>query len=329
MKDLLDTFNKELNYNKYFNQDIVCFLDIETTGFSRKKNFIYLIGIQYYSQSTKNWSIRQLFAENINEEKDILLEFIKLISNYKKIITYNGDRFDIPFINSRLLLLGIPYLINKDLSLDIYKVVKENNIFLSLNSLKLKSLEESLGLYREDLYSGKDCINFYYDYIKSHNDDSFNKIIQHNYEDLYYMIDILKIFDIIKEIKSFSFNYNEIIFSITINSIELSGEQLMVLGQLSDSLDNEIIHYDKDFNFSLKKTREFKFSIDCSLGLVSHTEKAYYIDKNNLVLPIDIPDNTKYNLSNRFLLLKVEKTFCIENIKNLTRAILNQTLKQY
>lgn len=329
MKDLLYTFEKDLDYHKYFKQENICFLDIETTGFSRNKNIIYLIGIQYYNQSINNWSIRQLFAESINEEKEILLKFIELLSDFDKIITFNGDAFDLPFINSRLEILDIPYVLDKARSFDLYKIIKNNNAFLGLNSLKLESLEEYLGLYRKDLYSGKDCIGFYFDYINSLNKESLEKIIQHNYDDLYYMIDILKILDIIKDKKSFYIPHNGENLNIFIESIKILDDKLIACGIFPNPLDNEIIHYDMNFFFSLDINKRFKLSIDCSLGLISPTEKGYYIDKKNLVLAMDIIDNTRHNLPSRFLLLKVENDYCIENIKNLIKVISKEILRQY
>lgn len=329
MKDLIYTFKRDFDYYKYFNDSNICFVDIETTGFSRSKNFVYLIGLLNYDKKKDIWTLRQLFADSRKEERDILLEFNRLISNYDKIITYNGDGFDIPFINERLKFLDIPYTLSVDKSLDLYKIVKENNPLLGLDSLKLKSLEEYLGLYRDDLYNGKDCIGFYFDYIKSGNEESFNRIIQHNYDDLYYMIDILKIFDIIDEIKSFEINYRGNSFGIIIDNLFIDEEQLIVSGDLSDSLGVEFIHYDKEFNFSIKNDNRFEFSIDCSLGLVSPDEKAYYVDKKNLVLSNDIIDNTKYDLSDRILLLKVKRIYCIENIKTLIKSLVDEALVQY
>lgn len=59
--------------SSYTNGRIPCFFDIETTGLSPKANYVYLIGS--LSRSDGNWKFRQWFAENIDEEPEILRLF--------------------------------------------------------------------------------------------------------------------------------------------------------------------------------------------------------------------------------------------------------------
>ena len=85
--------NKSLNTSKYFTEKNICFLDIETTGLSRKYNQIYLIGIIYYEEDN-GWKLMQFFAKDLEEEKVLLEKFNAVILNFNLIVNYNGNTFD-------------------------------------------------------------------------------------------------------------------------------------------------------------------------------------------------------------------------------------------
>ncbi len=328
MKEIEVKFIRDFDYDIFFDKTNICFIDIETTGFNRSKNLIYLIGILSFSRNNRKWCLKQFFAENLNEEKEILLRVSEILPHFDKIITFNGDAFDIPYINYRLSLAKIPYEIDINKSLDIYKIVKENKQYLELDSLKLKSLEQYLGLFREDIYTGKDCIGFYYKYIKSKDKSLFNNILQHNYDDLYYMIDIIKIFDIIYDKKSVMINYKENEIKLLIETMDFIGDQLHIKGNILSDINLQLFHYDSEFNYTLNQ-KDFEFIIDCYPGLVSPTERGYYVNQNNLVLSNLIIDSTKYKLPREIILLKVENKLCVENIKSIMKAVISDSIKQY
>ena len=68
----------------------IAFLDIETTGLSQDTDVITLIGL-FDGQDTK------VFIRGIN-----LGDFTQEIRKYPLIVTFNGKRFDIPFIRRTL-----------------------------------------------------------------------------------------------------------------------------------------------------------------------------------------------------------------------------------
>ena len=55
-----------------------------------------------------------------------------------------------------------------------------------------KSLEEFLGLYREDKYDGGTLIRFYYDYINSRDEKILHLLFLHNEEDLLGMLKVVE-----------------------------------------------------------------------------------------------------------------------------------------
>ena len=60
--------------------DKALFIDIETTGFTARSSYLYLIGCAYYQDGC--WNVRQWFAENYNEETAILDAFFDFATQY-------------------------------------------------------------------------------------------------------------------------------------------------------------------------------------------------------------------------------------------------------
>ena len=171
--------------------------DIETTGLSPKYCKVILIGILY--NLNNKTIIKQFFAENEDDENKLLLEFINEIKNFENHITFNGLTFDIPFLNSRFDKHNINYTLSKDKDIDILKLIKPFKEKLSLPDCKLKTLEKYLGIYREDTISGKESVDLYNEYLSSKCNNLKDKILLHNYEDIYYLGKIFKIKDILHD----------------------------------------------------------------------------------------------------------------------------------
>jgi len=76
-------------------QSIEAYLDIETTGLSWLDSEITVVGL--YLVNTRESKMVQLVGKQITT--DNLLEIVRGTS---RIYTYNGSRFDIPFINESL-----------------------------------------------------------------------------------------------------------------------------------------------------------------------------------------------------------------------------------
>lgn len=72
------------------------FYDIETTGLSRNSTYLYLIGAVGIEDET--WNFYQWMAENASEEETILRIFSQFLQQCDLLISYNGDRFDQPYL---------------------------------------------------------------------------------------------------------------------------------------------------------------------------------------------------------------------------------------
>lgn len=187
---------------------ISIFLDIETTGFSRVKSMIYLIGCGSLEKNTMH--ITQWFNNDGKSEKEMLLSFLNYLesccsSDFSKLnlITFNGERFDLPFLKEHFSMHGIVTNVLDDIvSLDLYRMLLPFQKAFGLKQGKQKNWEDFMGIGREDLYDGGQLISLYKTYLLKPEDDLLQFLLLHNYEDILGMgrISSLSIYDAIFQI---------------------------------------------------------------------------------------------------------------------------------
>lgn len=158
------------------------FFDIETTGFSGDCCQVYLIGCTCFLRG--GWNLIQWFADTRDSEKEILTAFFTFLKDFTVLVHFNGDGFDIPFLLKRCQALGLPYDFSGLTSMDIYKRIRPLRKILGLDSLKQKSIERFLGIFRQDPYSGGQLIEVYEDYLNTREDALYQMLMLHNREDL-------------------------------------------------------------------------------------------------------------------------------------------------
>ena len=148
-------FEKFRNYAVY--------LDIETTGLSPFYDDITVIGL---FDGTEEKAF--VMGDNLHE-------FADRISPYKMIITFNGARFDLPFIRQAL-----------NISLDQIHI----DLMYPLKRLGyaggLKKIESALGIYRTyDLkdVDGFEAVRLWYAYKRNDDKAALDKLVKYNLED--------------------------------------------------------------------------------------------------------------------------------------------------
>lgn len=194
MKTLNYLFNDlQLNYDLSVLAplDKILFLDIETTGFSPKSSFVYLIGASYYQDDC--WKGIQWFAEREMEEAQIIDCFFQFAQNYHTLIHFNGNQFDLPFLKGRIEHLQLSFSFDAFTGIDLYKRIFPYKQFLQLESCKQKALEAFLGLNREDQLSGGELIGVYKEYSNDPFAELLEPILLHNRDDLKGMLKIVPI----------------------------------------------------------------------------------------------------------------------------------------
>ena len=175
-----------------FPKDTLLF-DIETTGLSADTSYVYLIGVIYVEH--EQLILKQWFCDNYSEEKELLLTFKEVISSFSCLIHYNGTGFDIPYLNKKWKRYCIPQQIVAEETIDIYKLLLPFKKHTSFTDFKQKTLEQSAGFHRTDIFSGKDLTELYTAYTGKYQlatltgntkeaDQLRQSILLHNHDDL-------------------------------------------------------------------------------------------------------------------------------------------------
>ena len=89
------------------------YIDIETTGLSRNYSDLTVIGIALENGS--KCRVIQLLENDIHEAK-----LLKILKGVDEIYSYNGSRFDLPFIKTKLGIDLNDYFRHTDLMYDYW-----------------------------------------------------------------------------------------------------------------------------------------------------------------------------------------------------------------
>jgi hypothetical protein len=188
----------DLDVSFCFNVEDLLFLDIETLGLY--DNAIIIVGIGFFKN--RNFKIHLFFARSLEEEIAIC-EHLKdiILPNFKCFVSYNGKRFDIPYIANRFLYYfdknpmitekDTPYEISntKFHHIDLYHICRRR--FRGMfERYTLTNIEEQLlNIRRENELPSRMVPICYKKYQKNPNRyiGLIKECIEHNYYDVYSM----------------------------------------------------------------------------------------------------------------------------------------------
>ena len=145
------------------------YIDIETTGLSRRFADLAVIGIALEKNGL--CEVVQLFDAELSDEK-----LITALQGVDELYSYNGSRFDLPFIRAKL-------------GVDLKKCFKHTDLMYDCwrNKLKggLKAVEIKLGINRnlKDV-NGYEAVKLWYEYANNHNRQALATLLEYNREDI-------------------------------------------------------------------------------------------------------------------------------------------------
>jgi uncharacterized protein YprB with RNaseH-like and TPR domain len=145
------------------------YLDIETTGMSPCGCDLTVIGIGL--ERDREVELVQLIEEDLYEAR-----LLQVLDGVDELYTYNGSRFDLPFIRTRLLVDLGQCFNHRDLMYDCWR-----------HGLKggLKAVEAKVGIDRrlKDV-DGWVAVQLWWDYVSKGNQQSLEILLAYNAEDV-------------------------------------------------------------------------------------------------------------------------------------------------
>lgn len=297
---------KKRYYPENLNNDEII-LDIETTGLDSRRDQLVLLGFIKY-ENDKCYII-QYFAEDNSEEKR-LLEIYLMMIEAKKVITYNGDKFDIPFLNMRLdyhkLLPVFPE------TLDIYKLISRHRKYFVFESMKLMDIEKSIGIFRNDPSRYKVISKLTEDIQKR---DRPKPIMIHNENDIIATEKLANIGDYFK--RELSKKIKNI--TITIKSIWINNDICQIK---LESLEKLAESYFQANNYELKTLEnEVEINIQVLYGRFDG-ENSGHVALNIF----ELENQSQMSVDPNLLIIRENYLYNYKNILNLSKKIIENHL---
>ncbi len=145
------------------------YLDIETTGLSRRHCDLTVVGVATFRGTEQQ--VGQVVGDQIRADS-----VLSLLAGVDEVYTYNGSRFDLPFIRAKL-------------DLDVKTCVRHTDLMYHCwrHDLKggLKVVEARLGIRRQltDV-DGLMAVRLWWDYVNNANTQALRTLLDYNKEDV-------------------------------------------------------------------------------------------------------------------------------------------------
>jgi uncharacterized protein YprB with RNaseH-like and TPR domain len=145
------------------------YLDIETTGFSRNYYDITVVGAAVERKG--QLELTQLIGSRITKSG-----LLRVLKGVDEIYTYNGSRFDLPFIETRIGINLKGKFCHRDLMYDCWKKKLKGG---------LKAVERRLRIKRKltDI-DGYMAVRLWWDYVNNNDRESLQTLLKYNAEDV-------------------------------------------------------------------------------------------------------------------------------------------------
>ena len=167
----------------------ICYLDLETTGLSMTP--LFLVGLMY--SSGDDLVVDQLFARDYTEERAVLVHAAETLKRFNVLVTFNGVRFDVPFLEERMVYAGLEFAgtsVHVDLLPIARRVLKKRT-----PNHKLQTLERYLcNRKRVGDVPGSKIPGVYHEYVRTRDAGDIAGVFHHNRLDLLTMLQLVTVF---------------------------------------------------------------------------------------------------------------------------------------
>jgi uncharacterized protein YprB with RNaseH-like and TPR domain len=145
------------------------YLDIETTGLSPIGCDITVVGIHLCNGDTAECV--QLVGRDVTS-----YGILEVLEGVDIIYTYNGSRFDLPFINARLGIDLEEMFVHRDLMYDCWRYNLKGG---------LKAVERQLGINRDVRgVDGFEAVRLWWRYVDTFDLEALDTLLAYNKEDV-------------------------------------------------------------------------------------------------------------------------------------------------
>lgn len=295
-------------YGKNLKKD-ECILDIETTGLDPKRDKLVVLGLIYFNYEKNKFYIDQYFSKN-DEEENRLLQIYKEKIKDKKLITYNGEIFDLPFLNIRLIENKLDPVFPENI--DLYKFIKSKSKLIKFESMKLSEIEKIVGIERNDPSRYK---------VISKLDEKFKNrnnpwpILIHNKNDLIATEAISNLDDLINDKLSFEISD----YKIHLDSAYID-KDIGYFEFFSDKNLKSSLFQGENYSF-LIKDKLIKLKIMVLYGKLSKNSSGF-VTVNNF----NFENKGKYKINKNLISIMEDGIYSCENILNIMKFLIEKNL---
>ena len=147
------------------------YLDIETTGLYPGDSYITVIGIYIVDEESGGEKVVQLVGDDACEAN-----LLEALEGVEKIYTYNGSRFDLPFIHSKIDVNLEAVFAHHDLMFDCWRC----RLFGGF-----KAVEVRLGIERElKGVNGFEAVILWERYKRDKDEEALERLLHYNREEV-------------------------------------------------------------------------------------------------------------------------------------------------
>lgn len=166
------------------------FVDVETTGLAGGTGtYVFLVGLGTFED--RSFRLRQFFLARLGGEAAMLEAVSEVLAGRRAIVSFNGRRFDLPLLETRFALSGVPPVALGLPHLDL--LYPARRLFRRrLSSCRLASLEEALlGVQRGDDLPSWLIPSLYFDYVRAGRTELLSAVFRHNAVDILSLVALL------------------------------------------------------------------------------------------------------------------------------------------
>jgi uncharacterized protein YprB with RNaseH-like and TPR domain len=160
-------------------------LDIETTGLDPRRHHVTVVGVM--TRRVDEGVLHQFFVDDPSCEARVLKAAAELVQAAGTLLTYNGTRFDVPFLAERSARWGLVWPLRPQI--DLLPLARKWNG--PVEDFSLQTVTAFFGLARGDGSSGADMVGAYHAWIAEEDHSARQLVLNHNAADIVWLPELL------------------------------------------------------------------------------------------------------------------------------------------